>query len=251
MHLNRCALYNASVVSLLLYVGMAAQVQAQDGSLDGVGDVTASTLFPQYYRVEPVTFSLRNDSDQTIMLNNSAPWHIEQLPGNRVVFSPAALDIIVPLAPGQSTEWVWDQRDDSGSQVSLGRYRVVFHQLGVSVDFMVIFMEGSRGYFRFSVADESLRVFMTNPQAIRDAIDNYYGKNRKNIPMGLVVDDRPGKSPYDPQWSWHLDPTTIEMVDMAIELCDGLPSFVEHNLDYWLESVRQYCPWSAHVESLN
>jgi hypothetical protein len=37
------------------------------------------------------------------------------------------------------------------------------------------------------------------------------------------------------------------MVEVAVELCDGLPGAVEANLRYWLNDVRRYCPWSGRV----
>jgi len=32
-----------------------------------------------------------------------------------------------------------------------------------------------------------------------------------------------------------------------MELCDGTPSQVEAKLDYWLETVQRFCPWSAKI----
>lgn len=37
------------------------------------------------------------------------------------------------------------------------------------------------------------------------------------------------------------------MTSSAIELCDGLPSDVESNLDYWVDTVRYFCPWSGKI----
>ena len=36
-------------------------------------------------------------------------------------------------------------------------------------------------------------------------------------------------------------------VEGSIELCDGCPSFVESDLDYWIDVVSSYCPWSSEV----
>ena len=33
----------------------------------------------------------------------------------------------------------------------------------------------------------------------------------------------------------------------AIELCDGTPSQVEGNLDYWVDTVQRFCHWSAQI----
>lgn len=48
-------------------------------------------------------------------------------------------------------------------------------------------------------------------------------------------------------WQWHIDPASVQFVEMAIELCDGRPSFIQERLDYWIDTVRTYCPWSARL----
>lgn len=37
------------------------------------------------------------------------------------------------------------------------------------------------------------------------------------------------------------------MVEAAIEVCDGTPSFVEDEVDYFVDTVGRYCPWSARL----
>jgi len=37
------------------------------------------------------------------------------------------------------------------------------------------------------------------------------------------------------------------MAEITIELCDGIPSQVEENLDYWLNTVQRFRPWSAMI----
>jgi len=56
-----------------------------------------------------------------------------------------------------------------------------------------------------------------------------------------------GDGGYNEPWSWHLEPTSVHVPDLAIEVCDGRPSMVEADLDYWLETVGQFCPWGARV----
>ena len=60
-----------------------------------------------------------------------------------------------------------------------------------------------------------------------------------------------GNDGYNEPWSWHLVPNTIEVPDLAIELCDGTPSMVEADLNQWIAQVRNYCPWGAKVVSRN
>jgi hypothetical protein len=57
----------------------------------------------------------------------------------------------------------------------------------------------------------------------------------------------PGHGGFNEPWSWHMRPETVQFSEQAIELCDGCPSFVEDDLDYWLNTVGQYCPWGAEV----
>ncbi len=65
---------------------------------------------------------------------------------------------------------------------------------------------------------------------------------------GVINGDiEPGDGGFNQPWRWHMVPSTVHTADMAIELCDGRPSLVEDDLDYWLGTVRQYCPWGAKV----
>lgn len=73
-----------------------------------------------------VRFSLRNTGDTEITLNNSAPWKIQSREGE-VVFQPVALQAIVPLAPDEAKEWIWNQKDKDDHQVSEDGYIVVLN----------------------------------------------------------------------------------------------------------------------------
>ncbi|HET9441612.1 MAG TPA: hypothetical protein VFO52_15655 [Longimicrobiales bacterium] len=50
-------------------------------------------------------------------------------------------------------------------------------------------------------------------------------------------------------YGWHLHPETVEFVDATIELCDGMPSYVQAHIGYYVDTVKQYCPWGARVVS--
>ena len=45
--------------------------------------------------------------------------------------------------------------------------------------------------------------------------------------MGIILKER---VKYNPAWSYHLDPTTIEFFDMAMEVCDSNMRYVEEHL---------------------
>jgi hypothetical protein len=90
---------------------------------------------------------------------------------------------------------------------------------------------------------DKFKVYATDPEAIQLMTDNYYGLNNMFVMGRLVIGDGGFNSP----WSWHLDPDYVTMAEFAIELCDGTPSEVEHNLPYWLFQVETFCPWSSKV----
>jgi hypothetical protein len=56
-----------------------------------------------------------------------------------------------------------------------------------------------------------------------------------------------GDGGFNSPWTWHLVPSTVDVVDLSIELCDGTPSYVEAHRDEWISTVRDYCPWGAKV----
>lgn len=56
-----------------------------------------------------------------------------------------------------------------------------------------------------------------------------------------------GNGDHNDPWSWHFVPSEWELVASTIELCDGTPQMVEDDLDYWVDHVGYYCPWSAYV----
>lgn len=95
----------------------------------------------------------------------------------------------------------------------------------------------------FAVGDESFRAHVENPETIKQIWAVFRGQSTATIPVGRLL---PGEE-YNTGWSWHLDPWDIQMAEVAIELCDGLPSHIEANLDYWLNTVGSYCPWNAEL----
>jgi hypothetical protein len=98
----------------------------------------------------------------------------------------------------------------------------------------------------FDVVDERFRVWVTNPRTVEQILSLQRGDSSANIPNGVILRG-PGKADHNEPWSWHLDPEQIEMAEIAIEVCDGTPSFVEEELDYFVETVGRYCPWSARL----
>ena len=99
----------------------------------------------------------------------------------------------------------------------------------------------------FDVAGEQYSIFITNNKTIEEVFTVQREESQATIPSGLIVE---GAVFYNQPWSWHIDSEDIHMVQMTIELYDGLPSFVENELEYWLESVHRYAPWSATIKAI-
>lgn len=98
----------------------------------------------------------------------------------------------------------------------------------------------------FEVVDERFRIWMTNPETIQQVFDLRDGMSQASIPIGPVRLG-PGRAEHNLPWSWHIDPEEVAMAEATIELCDGRPSFVEEDVEGWIESVGSYCPWSARL----
>lgn len=93
--------------------------------------------------------------------------------------------------------------------------------------------------FVIDVSGERFVVRVTDAEAIQLANDNLRGLNRR-FPIGTL---KPGNGGFNAPWTWHLEPDSVRFVEVAIEICDGRPSYVEaHQAEF-----ERYCPWGARV----
>jgi hypothetical protein len=93
--------------------------------------------------------------------------------------------------------------------------------------------------FVVAVADERFVLRVSDPETIHLARERLRGRS-STFPAGPL---RRGDGGFNRPWSWHLDPVETRMVEVAIEVCDGRPSYVEAHLD----EFPTYCPWGARV----
>ncbi|GAB1819143.1 BP74-related protein [Herbidospora sp. RD11066] len=57
-------------------------------------------------------------------------------------------------------------------------------------------------------------------------------------------------APYNPRWSFHLDPATINFFEMAIEVCDSDTAYLEEHLDEACGAFLpgcHWCPWTSRL----
>ncbi|MFI0485571.1 calmodulin-binding protein [Actinomadura sp. 9N215] len=105
-------------------------------------------------------------------------------------------------------------------------------------------------YFVFTDAggtDEAV-VQLTDPAEIQHARDLINGSATDNPQvMGKIVKQ---PAPYNPGWSYHFDPATVQFFEVATEVCDATISYVEEHLDEaggaFLPGLT-WCPWSSRV----
>ncbi len=91
----------------------------------------------------------------------------------------------------------------------------------------------------FRVEGETFHLWTTNPATIQDLLDLNAGTSQASIPNGPLRPG-PGEGDHNLPWTWHLDPMETVTAEQTIEVCSGLPSFVEENLPDWL-ALGRYC----------
>jgi hypothetical protein len=104
--------------------------------------------------------------------------------------------------------------------------------------------------FQFTDAHEKARfvIELRNPELIKHARRVLSGEETELVHVrGTIIKER---APYNPEWSYHLDPATIEFFSNAIEVCDASICFVEENLGDVGGSTlpgSHWCPWSSRL----
>ena len=59
-------------------------------------------------------------------------------------------------------------------------------------------------------------------------------------------------APYNPNWSFHIEPSSIDFFGISIEICDASFEFVESNLDQLGDSALPnlfWCPWQSMIKA--
>ena len=99
----------------------------------------------------------------------------------------------------------------------------------------------------FGVEGETYKIFITDEDTIVDVFAVQLSESQATIPNGKVIGEPVF---YNQPWSWHIDPNDIHMAESTIEVCSGLPSFVEADLDYWVNTLGRFCPWGAVISEI-
>lgn len=92
-------------------------------------------------------------------------------------------------------------------------------------------------------SNQTFTVRITDSRTIARA-QELIGRSQQPILSGELAR---GDGGFNTSWSWHLKPGTVEFADFTIEVCDGCPRMVEQDLNYWIDTVGRFCPWSSRV----
>jgi len=98
--------------------------------------------------------------------------------------------------------------------------------------------------YRVDVAGETFTLRATNPAVIAQ-LDAALASRRVGVLGGELLR---GNGGFNAPHQWHIDPATVYVADLAMEVCDGRPfSEVSADIDYWVDVLGTYCPWAARL----
>jgi hypothetical protein len=105
-------------------------------------------------------------------------------------------------------------------------------------------------YFKvaFPPTTYTFTIMLTDTVRIQEARDIVSGVQMGAVSvMGTIVK---APAPYNPPWSYHLDPWSISFFECAIEVCDAAPQYVEGHLSEVGGALLPgsiWCPWNSRV----
>ncbi|KLL09737.1 MULTISPECIES: hypothetical protein [Protofrankia] len=104
-------------------------------------------------------------------------------------------------------------------------------------------------YFAFTEQPGQEFIFeLTDPEKIAHARNIISGVEKQRV--HVIGRIRKQGKPYNPKYSFHLDPDSISFFDLAIEVCDANMDYVEEHLDEAGGAFLpggHWCPWDSRV----
>jgi len=111
-----------------------------------------------------------------------------------------------------------------------------------------------RAYFAFEQTspngDVNEFIFELTEQSKIDEARRILGDplSAKRHVQGKIIS---GRTPYNPNWTFHLEPHSVSFFEMQIEVCDANVTYVEKHLDEIGGSTLPnffWCPWSSELK---
>jgi hypothetical protein len=97
----------------------------------------------------------------------------------------------------------------------------------------------------FPPEEWTFTIMLTDSARIQEARDIVNGVQTDRVSViGKIV-----KAPaaYNPPWSYHLDPASIEFFQFATEVCDAHPVYVEEHLEEACGAFLPQCIWCPYA----
>ncbi|HEV7806310.1 MAG TPA: hypothetical protein VGO80_10850 [Solirubrobacteraceae bacterium] len=104
-------------------------------------------------------------------------------------------------------------------------------------------------YFAFEDVTGQEFIFELTDQAKIDEARNILS-GKQTDRTHVVGRIKKQQKPYNPRFSFHLDPATISFFQMAIEVCDATTMYVEDHLDEACGAFLPgcvWCPWTSKL----
>ncbi|WP_439675558.1 BP74-related protein [Embleya sp. MST-111070] len=100
--------------------------------------------------------------------------------------------------------------------------------------------------FRQRSEPEEFIIELTDDAKIAHARKILLGEEKDRVHVHGRIIKR--TQPYNPKWSFHLDPSTIDFFEVAIEVCDATMRYTEDHLDEACGAFLpgcHWCPWDS------
>jgi hypothetical protein len=100
-------------------------------------------------------------------------------------------------------------------------------------------------YATFRATSDVFHAWITSANGISQVIALWRGQSMAKIPVGTLDCTN---ATYNCGWTWRMKPDTVQFAELTIEVCDGLPSYVEAHCASFANGT--YCPWAAELTEL-
>jgi hypothetical protein len=221
------------------------------GAAAGPRGLELSADRDRYLQGERVRITLRNTGDGRLRF--ASPWKIREIRSGRVVARLFVRRQDRTLDPGERHVWRWDQRPGAvrhaaaprakARLVAPGRFiAVVKTSAGRVLDGFQIGQYFTLGFRHLAGAEFTL--FAADPKPIAQMnAQALLPDPLRDLKVSGVVQE---SGPYNPAWSYTMDPGSIILFETFAEVCDASPDYVEKHLESWIG--ERWCPWSSYVK---
>ena len=230
--------------ALLLALTLSASLSVASAH----GDPNFTVGHGRYVPGELVEIRLTNDGDTTVSMGEI--WTIEQVGGDGSTFYQWPAEEL-ELAPGEERVWMWDQLINNcygecvnvreGDPAPAGQYEVTVAADGY--EHKIVFRLGQYFTIGFEGRPQAKFVVFVTTQPEVDQMTAEAAAEDKTLLINGIVR---GRKAYNPDWDISMGSNSIELGEVAIEVCDGSPYYVNRHRRQW--KGERWCPWSSYVE---